>query len=80
MRIAPAMAAGVTNRLWFLNYVLVGQVVVVECPARKLAGYFMRFTNRDVPWLSAVVVATLARWLGWALEIAMLRDENATLL
>jgi hypothetical protein len=27
---------------------------MVECPARKLAGFFMRFTIRDLLWLMAM--------------------------
>ena len=29
---------------------------MVECPAGKLAGFFMRFTIRDLLWLTVVVV------------------------
>ncbi len=35
---------------------------MVECPAGKLAGFFMRFTIRDLLWLT-VVVAFSAGWL-----------------
>src|SRR6266436_2810642 len=30
---------------------------MVECPAGKLAGFFMRFTIRDLMWLTVVVAA-----------------------
>jgi hypothetical protein len=36
---------------------------MVECPAGKLAGVFMRFTIRDVLWLTVVVAMGVAWWL-----------------
>jgi hypothetical protein len=33
---------------------------MVECPARKTAGSFMRFTIRDLLWLMVVVAVALA--------------------
>ena len=33
---------------------------MVECPAGKLAGFFMRFTIRDLLWLTVVVAVALA--------------------
>jgi hypothetical protein len=37
---------------------------MVQCPAGKLAGFFMRFTIRDLLW--ATVVVALA--VGWGIE------------
>ena len=36
---------------------------MVECPAGKLAGFFMRFTIRDVLWLMVVIGMACAWWL-----------------
>jgi len=40
---------------------------MVQCPAGKLAGQFMRFTIRDVIWLTVVVALGIGWW----------RDRNA---
>ena len=37
----------------------------------------MRFTIRDILWLTVVVAAALTLWLGWSRETATLRDEVA---
>jgi hypothetical protein len=42
---------------------------MVQCPAGKLAGFFMRFTIRDVLW--ATVVVALA--VGWWADHGMLK-------
>ena len=44
---------------------------MVECPAEKLAGFFMRFTIRDVLWL--MVVMGLAS--GWFIHADRLNEE-----
>jgi hypothetical protein len=33
---------------------------MVECPAGKLVGFFMRFTIRDLIWLTVVAAVVLA--------------------
>jgi hypothetical protein len=35
---------------------------MVQCPAGKLAGFFMRFTIRDLLWATALV-AVVAGWV-----------------
>ena len=37
-------------------------IQVVQCPAGKLAGFFMRFMIRDVLWLTVVVALGLGWW------------------
>ena len=49
---------------------------VVECPAGKLAGLFMRFTIRDALWLT-VVVGLGAAWFFDAVSLRM-HDAMAT--
>src|SRR5688572_29529113 len=48
---------------------------MVECPAGKLAGSFMRFTIRDLLWLMAVV----ALGAGWIAREARLSIYSGTL-
>jgi hypothetical protein len=36
---------------------------MVQCPAGKLAGFFMRFTIRDLLWLTVVVGIVAAWWI-----------------
>jgi hypothetical protein len=36
----------------------------------------MRFTIRDVLWLTVVAAVAIALWLGWSREVATLREEN----
>jgi hypothetical protein len=36
---------------------------MVECPAGNWRGFFMRFTIRDVLWLTVVIGMALAWWL-----------------
>jgi hypothetical protein len=36
---------------------------MVQCPAGKLAGFFMRFTIRDLIWLVVVVGLAVGWWL-----------------
>src|SRR4051812_23888146 len=53
---------------------------MVEYPARKLAGFFMRFTIRDLLWLmSLVAIGTLliAERISIRKERAVLRQEIA---
>jgi hypothetical protein len=46
---------------------------MVECPAGKLAGFFMRFTIRDLLWLTIVV----AMGVGWLLSSRHQASETA---
>ena len=49
---------------------------MVECPTRKLAGFFMRFTIRDLLWLMAVVAFAIG-WLQMANEVERsLREQQ----
>jgi hypothetical protein len=38
----------------------------------------IRFTIRDMLWLTAVVAVALTLWLGWSRETAKLREESAS--
>jgi hypothetical protein len=57
MKVTPAQAAGVAEHCWTFDELLSGQAGMIECPAGKLAGFFMRFTIRDLLWLTLVVAA-----------------------
>lgn len=55
---------------------------MVECPLGKLAGFFMRFTIREILWLTAIVAFgagwfTDARRRDLSIQAAQLRVENA---
>ena len=44
-------------------------------PQVRIGG--MRFSIRDVLWLTALVAVTLALWLGWSREVARLKADHA---
>jgi hypothetical protein len=62
MRVMRAQAAGLTDHCRTFDELLAGQVAMIEYAARKLAGFIMRFTIRDLLWLTALIALGAGWW------------------